>query len=83
VLILTGAMIMSQVFNISIKFHINMKITLEQMETSERDLLKMKLRSMAVLKCQIGSFYYMESKAKLMLADNIASGVAAVLHYSN
>ena len=75
-LVPTGAKIMSLVFEFSTEFHRNMNIRLEMRKDGKLHESKRVIRSLQVLKCKVGPFYYMERKAKLTLADSIANGIA-------
>jgi len=75
-----GALLMSQVYNISKKFHGNLASTLSLVsDLNEKILIRKTLVSLPVMKSKIGTFYYMEGKAKLTLLDNIARGIAFML----
>ena len=76
-----GASVLSQVFSISCSFHPNMHKHLDRVTDKKKIYLSRVLRSLLVLKCRIGCFYYMEDKAKLTLADNVVSRIAFVLTF--
>jgi hypothetical protein len=79
--IIPGALMMSTVYNISKKFKRNMEIGMLSVSKweDEKVLMKMTLKSLPVMKSNIGSFYHMESNAKFTLLDNILRGIAFML----
>jgi len=82
IIMLPGAMLMSQVYQISKHFQKNLKRNFEKSKVQggayahERKLFQMTLRSMPVLTVEMGGLYQMEQEAKLTLADNMTRGVA-------
>jgi len=74
-----GAIVMSNVFHISSKFRWNMQKNMLLLTRGRRDIAKRTLISCPILKCKVGTFYYMEGKAKLTLADMILNAVAFVV----
>jgi len=82
IVVVPGAMLLSQVYQISKHFQINLKRNFKQSKVDggacahERKLFQMTLRSMPVLTVEVGGLYQMEQEAKLTLADNMARGVA-------
>jgi len=82
IIILPGAVLMFQVYQISKTFQRNVMKIFENSHVEgdacpeERKLFQMTLRSMPVLTVEVGGFYQMERQAKLTLADNMARGVA-------
>ena len=84
VVIMPTAVFMSQIYNISQKFHENVRSQLEmskmgQDETKSNILLDKTLKSLPVLKSTIETFYHMEGRAKLTLADSIAHRICSTL----
>jgi hypothetical protein len=71
------------VYNISKKFHQGVETSLIKdpcsTDTVERHLIKATLKSIPIMKSQIGSFYYMEGKAKLTLLHNVVRGIAFMM----
>jgi len=78
-LVPTGAVAMTLVFVLSLNFHQSMRVRLQFQRGEERATRRKTLTSLPSLKCKVGPFYYMESKAKLTLADNLVNGVAFTL----
>jgi len=82
IIMLPGAVVMSQVYQISKQFQRNVTKNFEKGQVEgdacpeERKLFQMTLRSMPVLTVEVGGLYQMEREAKLTLADNMARGVA-------
>lgn len=79
-LILPGALTMSLVYSTSREFYKNVSRNLESAKCARTKLFyRKKLISMPELKCNVGNLYYMESKAKLTLADTMINGVCFML----
>jgi len=82
IIMLPGAWLVSQVYQISKPFQRNMRKNFEKSQVEggacpdERKLFESTLRSMHVLAVEVGGLYQMEREAKLTLADNMARGVA-------
>jgi len=72
ILLIPGAVLMSQVYNISLKFRQYAVTNFCKDEQRKKEIIKRELNSLSVLKCNIGALYYMEGKAKLTLVDNTA-----------
>jgi len=76
---LPGALIMSKIFNLSSQFQIQQAKRLGLLPPISRIDLRRQLKSFPTLKCQVGTFYHMEGRAKLTLVDNMTHGIAFML----
>jgi len=79
VIIVPGAMLMSEIYKLSSEFHRNVQQAVIKRLGKENLVIFQQLRAVPELKCKIGEFYYMEGKAKLTLADNLTRGVSFML----
>jgi len=79
IVIFPGAISMSKIFDLSSQFQIQQAGRLNILPLISLADLQRQLKSCPTLKCQVGSFYYMEGKAKLTFADNTANGIAFML----
>jgi len=79
VLTVPSAVIMSKIFSLSSQFQVQQAQQLNLLPPISRFDVQRQLKSFPALKCQVGSFYHMEGKAKLTLADNMANGIAFML----
>jgi len=72
---------MSLVYNISVQFERNIVDNRVASPNGGRDkaLIEMVLKSLPVLKCNVGNYYHMEGMAKLTLIDNMSRGVTFML----
>jgi len=73
IVIVCGAVLMSQVYSISKTFHKNIAtvVICKVSYSQEKILLRKTLKSLPVVKSRIGQFYNMEGEAKLTLLDNV------------
>jgi hypothetical protein len=68
------SLVMSSIYNISSQFQRNMKQKIRVSEEKGiREIRIRELRSCQLVRCQIGSFYHMEGKAKLTLANTMVN----------
>ena len=80
VLIAPIASVTSSLYTISQTFSQNLKPKLRftGSEQTER-VLKQRLRSCPIIRCQVGTLYFMESSAKLTLIQNVVNGIVFLL----
>lgn len=79
VLLAFGSFAMSQVYAESKAFHERVNIFMVNLSYPQRnDVLRIRqaVKSLPMMKSQVGPFYYMESQAKLTLVDNLLNGIA-------
>lgn len=82
ILLVAGSILMSQVYYKSKTFHEEMTKFVSTMSNSKQNEViyaKKVIKSLPILKSQIGSFYYMENQAKLTLLDNVVNGIVCML----
>jgi hypothetical protein len=81
VIIIAGASLTSQVYNNSRNFHLDAQRALANASSDNFDRVVMRktLKSLPVMKSNVGSFYYMEGRAKLTFLDNLARGIQFML----
>ena len=79
-LLVPMALVMSSLYAMSCCFYQNLhrKIRFAEEKKTEKTL-KDQLKSCALIRCQIGSLYHMEARAKLTMIDNIVSGIVFML----
>jgi len=74
-LILPISAIMSSLYDVSSRFKQNMlSILREMLNRKERQDAEGQLKSCPLIRCQIGSLYHMEAKAKLTLMQHVVNG---------
>jgi len=82
-LIIPGALFMSQVYSMSKTLERNISDAIMKIPNfyylQGRPYFTKNLKAQPVLKSKIGEFYYMESKAKLTLLDDVTRGIAFML----
>jgi len=81
IVILGGSFLMSLVYKKSTDFHISAWTQFGKISKADtlQPPLQRILKSLQILKSNVGSFYHMEDKAKLTLLDDIANGIASML----
>ena len=79
-LLVPTSIVMSRMFDLSLNFRmILFSETLQITEKNTRRILEASLESCPLVRCKIGSWYYMEAKAKLTILHNILNGLAYLL----
>lgn len=81
-IIIPASLLMTKIYYKSKTFHEEMNILLRNFsnpKSSEVIYLRKALKSLPIMKSQIGSFYYMENEAKLTLMDNLVNGIVFML----
>ena len=80
ILIAPIAMVMSSLFDISEKFSRNLSPRIHLVPVKKnREIFERQVTSCPLIRCQVGSMYHMEAKAKLTIIDNVVNGVAFLM----
>ncbi len=70
------SVVMSNLHDLSLIFHHNLSLELFVLPNcQEKRSLEKELRSCASIRCNVGSFYYMEAEAKLTILHTIVNGI--------
>jgi len=79
-LIIPISIIMSSSYDKSAKFQPNILPCIDMtQDLMEKKILRNQLISCSLIRCQVGSFYHMEAKAKLTLLQHIVNGIVYLL----
>ena len=74
------AIVMSTMFDISAKFSRNLAPRIQLVPVKRvREIFIRQLKSCHLIRCQVGSMYHMEAKAKLTMTHNVVNGVVFLL----
>ena len=82
VMLVPITLVMSSLYAISCNFQQNLFPRIhsaDEKKTAHTNILKSQLKSCTLIRCQVGSLYHMEAKAKLTMIDNIVSGIVFLL----
>jgi len=79
-LIMPISIIMSSLYETSAQFQYNLKQAVNTVSnTNVMNYWKLALESCPVVRCKVGSLYYMEAKAKLTLLQRLVDGIIFLL----
>ena len=74
------AVLMSRFFDISRKFSWNLFPRIQLVEVKgTREIFERQLKSCPLVRCQVGSMYHMEAKAKMTMLHNVVDGVVFLM----
>jgi hypothetical protein len=81
-MLLPTSIIMSSLFDTSAKFTRHaLPITNLISDKKMRKQIEGQLKACSLIRCQVGSFYHMEAKAKLTLIQQMVQGVVFLLYF--
>ena len=73
------SVIMSYLYDISKEFSRNLSSKVNVTNKRIKKMLKLQLKSCYAIRCNVGSLYYMESKAKLTMLHQMVNGVVFLM----
>ena len=74
------SLVMSSMFDVSSKLHHNLSFLIKIIPDSKmKRILDRQLQACPLIRCQVGNFYHMESKAKLTVIHIVLNGIVFLL----
>ena len=75
------SMVMSSLYDMSSKFECNVLTKIQAVVDNKRSrrIYELQIKSCPLIRCQVGSFYHMEAKAKLTIIHNVLHGIVFLM----